>query len=87
MRLKTLRVDNFRAFPRGEQVIDLDHDVVLLYGRNASGKTSLFDAIEILLTGTIRRLESIDDLAGILVNVRNSDQPADLTDLLYQVDC
>ena len=76
MRLKTLKVDNFRAFPRREQVIDLDHDVVLLYGRNASGKTSLFDAIEILLTGAIRRFESIDDLAEILVNVRNSDQPA-----------
>ena len=78
MRLKTLKIDNFRAFPRREQVIDLDHDVVLLYGRNASGKTSLFDAIEILLTGVIRRLESVKDLSGVLVNVRHSDQPATL---------
>jgi exonuclease SbcC len=71
MRLKSLEIDNFRVFPNYRQNLDLDHSIVLLYGRNGSGKTSICDALELLLTGTIRRFRGVDDLPGILVNARN----------------
>lgn len=76
MRLTKLNLANFRGFSNREQAIDLDHNVVLLYGRNASGKTSVFDAVELLLTGSIRRFQPIDDLSSILINAKNPDYPA-----------
>ena len=79
MRLTKLKLANFRGFSIEEQPIDLNHNVVLLYGRNASGKTSVFDAIELLLTGSVRRFQHINDLSSILVNARTPDSPARAT--------
>lgn len=76
MRLTSLNLKNFRGFTNLEQSIDLNHDVILLCGRNASGKTSIFDAIELLLTGSIRRLSHVTDLGAVLVNARNPDAAA-----------
>ena len=76
MRLKNLKLTNFRGFSNVEQPLELDHNVVLFYGRNASGKTSIFDAVELLLTGSIRRFQHINDLSSILVNARTPDMPA-----------
>jgi|ERR1035437_617666 exonuclease SbcC len=78
MRLKSLEVDNFRVFPNLKQGLDLDHNVVLLYGRNGSGKTSICDALELLLTGTIRRFRGVDDLPEVLINARNTEVGATL---------
>lgn len=79
MRLTTLSLKNFRGFTSVEQVMDLNHDVILLYGRNASGKTSIFDAIELLLTGSMRRLQHITNLPEVLINARNPEIPAHIT--------
>jgi hypothetical protein len=76
VRLTSLNLKNFRGFTNLEQSIDLNHDVILLCGRNASGKTSIFDAIELLLTGSIRRLSHVTDLGAVLVNARNPDAAA-----------
>jgi len=75
MRLRSLELNNFRAFPDGGPAISLDHDAVLLYGRNGVGKTTLFDAIELALTGTIRRLHHALD-SPVLMNVRRDSAPA-----------
>src|SRR5260370_1177025 len=54
-RLVSLAVEGFRAY-RDVQTFDLDASVVVLYGPNGLGKTSLFDAIDYAATGRIGRL-------------------------------
>lgn len=54
MRLKTIKIRGFRGFNR-EQTIPLDHDVILIYGLNGSGKSSVVEALEWLFFGDISR--------------------------------
>ncbi len=54
-RLVSLTVEGFRAY-REEQKFSLDAPVVVLYGPNGLGKTSVFDAIDYACTGRIGRL-------------------------------
>jgi exonuclease SbcC len=54
-RLKSLTVESFRAY-RKSQDFDLDGSVVVLYGPNGLGKTSIFDALDYACTGRIGRL-------------------------------
>ena len=56
MRLIELTVRNFRGFGPAIDSIDLDADLVLLFGPNGHGKTSLAEAIEWLFYGTTKRL-------------------------------
>ncbi|HEX7286834.1 MAG TPA: AAA family ATPase [Candidatus Angelobacter sp.] len=78
MRLRNLELSNFRGFPAANATIDLDHDAVLLYGRNGVGKTAIFDAFELALTGSLRRVASVPDIASVLVNARHDSEPATL---------
>lgn len=55
MRLLELTVRNFRGFGPAVDPIDLDADLVLLYGPNGHGKTSLAEAVEWLFYGTTKR--------------------------------
>ncbi len=53
-RIRKLRIRNFRGFgsQQGEPFeIDLDADLVLLAGPNGLGKTTLIEALDLLLTG------------------------------------
>jgi DNA repair exonuclease SbcCD ATPase subunit len=80
MRLKSLALKNFRAFSNTEQpAIDLAHSVILFCGKNGAGKTSLFEALELFLTGSVERLAGIETIGQVLVNVREPDAPARLT--------
>lgn len=54
-RVNALEVQGFRAYKK-KQRFNLDGDVVVLYGPNGLGKTSLFDAIDFICTGRIGRL-------------------------------
>ena len=54
-RLLSLTVEGFRAY-REPQTFNLDASVIVLYGPNGLGKTSLFDAIDYACTGRIGRL-------------------------------
>lgn len=54
MRLKRIRPHFFRCFGRNEW-IDLSSDLVLLYGSNGYGKTSLAEALEWVLHGRAKR--------------------------------
>jgi DNA repair exonuclease SbcCD ATPase subunit len=62
-RLKHLAIRNFRGLRHLD--LDLSSNLVVIYGRNGSGKTSIVDAIEWTLLGEVHRLaqESEDDLS------------------------
>ena len=60
IRLLRVEIENFRAY-RHLQPFDFDADLVLLYGPNGFGKTSLFDAVDFAATGDIGRLRLARD--------------------------
>jgi DNA repair protein SbcC/Rad50 len=55
VRLKSIHIENFRAYC--EQDFDFQPDVIVLYGPNGLGKTSLFDALDFLCTGGVARFD------------------------------
>ena len=55
VRIKDLHIENFRAYC--DQKFDFEADVIVLYGPNGLGKTSLFDAIDFLCTGGVTRFD------------------------------
>lgn len=55
IRLKNLVIENFRSL-RGNVVVPLDAQVVLVHGTNGMGKTSVLSALELALTGNIANL-------------------------------
>lgn len=58
LRIEQLRVQNFKVF-RDIHFDFKDTTVIILDGPNGFGKTSFFDAVELLLTGRIRRYEEL----------------------------
>jgi len=75
MRLKLLAVRNFRC--HRDLRLDLSSDITVLYGRNGTGKTSVFDALELAFTGAVSRLGSKFNRQSkvALSNVHGSDDP------------
>lgn len=58
-KLKHLSISNFKCITNLE--LDFDNNNLLIFnGPNGYGKTTVFDALELLLTGKIRRLNDID---------------------------
>ena len=80
-RLRKLVIDNFRGIGR-KISLGLDADVVVIYGPNGTGKTSIFDAIEWGITGQVERLQRkpIKDtetkVKDVLINVFHRQYPA-----------
>ncbi len=71
-RLEELTVRDFRSI-RGEIVIPLDAQIVLVHGPNGAGKTSLVSALELGLTGDVEGLRRNDsNIERHLVN-RDAD--------------
>jgi len=59
--LKKISIKNFKVFGEDQYTINFeDANLVLLDGPNGYGKTSVFDAIELALTGNISRLISLE---------------------------
>ncbi|NCC60350.1 MAG: hypothetical protein EOM12_05300 [Verrucomicrobiae bacterium] len=69
-RVKTLKLTDFRGFSGEHDPVQTDADIVLVTGKNGSGKTSFLSAITLLLNGYDSNLfKSID-----LVNVHSSSK-------------
>lgn len=78
-RLKTLVIRNFRSL-RGEVVVPLDAQVVLVHGTNGSGKTSVLSALELALTGKIAHLAADgDDYRSYLTTLDTGGGSIELT--------
>lgn len=61
LRLSSIEFTNFKVFGSDTYRVNFnDSDLMLLDGPNGYGKTSVFDAIELALSGTIKRFISTD---------------------------
>jgi hypothetical protein len=60
IRLKSIEPHYFRGFREVQQPINVEGNLVVLEGRNSSGKTSLAEALEWLFTSRLSRRESKD---------------------------
>lgn len=58
VRLQSVQVNYLRGFRKSKGAIVLDADLVVVEGRNSSGKTSLAEALEWLFTGRLSRRTS-----------------------------
>lgn len=78
-RLQSLVIENFRSI-RGEVVVPLDAQVVLIHGSNGMGKTSILSALELGLTGRIGHLaEDGDGYRQYLTNFGSDSGKIELT--------
>ncbi|MDG3132539.1 recombinase RecF [Streptococcus suis] len=59
MKIKKILIKNFKNI-KETRIIDFQENVTLFVGPNGFGKTTIFDAIELSLTGRIRRIEESD---------------------------
>ena len=58
MKIKKILLYNFKNFKQGI-VIDFSDNITFLVGPNGFGKTTIFDAIELGLTGNISRINRV----------------------------
>lgn len=67
MKIKSLEIENFKLF--GEKFDKIENisgaNLILLNGPNGYGKTTVFDTIELALTGEIKRIGKYNDDLGI----------------------
>ena len=63
MKIKKILLHNFKNF-RHETVIDFSDNITFLVGPNGFGKTTIFDAIELGLTGNISRITQMIQVTG-----------------------
>src|SRR5262245_18366084 len=73
LKLRKVEIQGFRSFGTSRQTLDLADTVSVLWGGNIQGKTSLAEAIEVLLTWYISRRELLasakDEFSDSLGNV------------------
>lgn len=56
IKLHSITITDFKGIS-GEHVVDLESDITFLSGPNGYGKTTIYDAIELCLTGRILRID------------------------------
>ena len=52
-KIKKIRLLNFKGFKDKTEIDISSYDTIIFGGKNGFGKTTLFDAIELVLTGKI----------------------------------
>jgi DNA repair exonuclease SbcCD ATPase subunit len=72
LKIRALTIKGFRAFGSTEQTLSVPGDLAAVWGPNSKGKTSLGEAFEFLLTGSVSRralvASSQDEFADALRN-------------------
>ncbi len=62
IKIKQIQIQNFKLFKNFSSIQLDDTSLVVLDGPNGFGKTSFYDAIELLFTGKLRRYSSLDNI-------------------------
>ncbi len=67
MRIKSLEIKNFKLFDdKFDKMRNISQaDLILLNGPNGYGKTTIFDALELALTGEIKRINTYNEELGV----------------------
>ena len=73
-RLQKIKVSNFKVFKEDFEISFENSDFSILGGPNGFGKTSIFDAIELALTGNIARFNSIEGSGCCDIIVQNNSE-------------
>lgn len=70
MKIKSLEVENIKLFDKKfDKIKGISHaDLILLNGPNGYGKTTIFDALELALTGEIKRIKIYNENLGVAKN-------------------
>lgn len=78
--LKTLMIEGFRGF-RDSACFNLNASAIILAGPNGTGKTSVFDALQWVLLGSIDRLKGLRSRRNVeyIVNRYQLDKKADVS--------
>ncbi|MBP1890119.1 exonuclease SbcC [Clostridium moniliforme] len=59
IKISNVSITNFKLFDKFNNIVDVEKDNLILFdGPNGYGKTSVFDAIELALTGRIKRVDN-----------------------------
>lgn len=74
MKIKSITIENFRGYKNFTEEFTSDSNIILIYGKNGYGKTSLFDSIEWCLTGDIKRIEEKDDNKKAFKNINSAHE-------------
>src|SRR5699024_2381060 len=69
--IKKIYLKNFKGV-NGKKVINLESQVSLLIGPNGFGKTTIFDVLELCLTGEIHRTTKKD---GVTSHTKDYNKP------------
>ena len=74
IRIKQMHLTNFKGFE--EKTFDFnDSEKIILGGRNGYGKTTIFDALELLFTGKIARMKNYLDLHDKRTSLKQESLP------------
>ena len=82
-RLKSLTVEAFRGFSDAA-AFDLDASTIIFTGPNGTGKTSVFDAFQWVMLGSIKRLEGLRARKNI-EHIVNSYRPGERANVALDV--
>ncbi|PRQ06189.1 ATP-binding protein [Enhygromyxa salina] len=74
-RLQSIELDEYRLPGRRTLSLNQGARLHLLHGHNGSGKSSLVEALELMITGSIERLSGVEDYEHVVRN-RWSSTPA-----------
>ncbi len=79
MRLQKLELYQFRCFK--QKVFDLDHDIIIVHGKNGTGKTSLIEALYYICHARSFKTRVVSELVyeqenhfSVIAQVQNIDQ-------------
>src|SRR5690554_6427531 len=66
MKIKTIEIDNYKAFYGNQNTIEVDSKNLFIYGENGSGKSSLYYALKDFVQGSIETID-LDQVENIFI--------------------
>lgn len=86
MKINKLYLTNFRIF-RGRYEFDFNSSkLVIVYGQNGNGKSTIFDAIEWCITGELQRYKGSNERNKFYYIINNSEYKKQVAETTVQLD-